>query len=75
MGLIRIWIRNVLARNVVIFGIDNSSPSLSDNCRNNFLILGEGPTSDYNGSFGSPEKKSLVLILVKETKKILLNIG
>ena len=75
MGLNRIWIRNVLARNVVIFGIDNSSSSLSDNCRNNFLILGEGPTSDNNGSFGSPEKKSLVLILVKETQKILLNIG
>ena len=28
-----------------------------DNRKNNFLILGEGPTYGINGSFGSPEKK------------------
>ena len=31
--------------------------SHSNNCNNNFLILGEGPTYGINGSFGSPEKK------------------
>ena len=32
------------ARNVIILGVDNSSSSHSDNCKNNFLVLGEGPT-------------------------------
>ena len=46
-----------LARNVIIFGLDNSSSSNSDNRKNNFLILGEGPTFGINRIFGSPEKK------------------
>ena len=53
---------NDFARNVIIFGVDNSSSSHSDNCKNNFLILGEGPTLealDY-------QRKSLVLILLKQ---------
>ena len=29
---------------------------------------GEGPTFGINGKFGSPDKKNLVLILVKETQ-------
>ena len=33
--------------------------------KNNFLILGLGPTFGINGSFGSPEKK-LVLLLLKQ---------
>ena len=48
---------NDFARNVIIFGVDNSSSSHSENRTNNFLILGEGPTYGVNGSFGSPEKK------------------
>ena len=48
---------NDFARNVIIFGVDNSSSSHSDNRKNNFLILGEGPAYGINGSFGSPEKK------------------
>ena len=43
---------NDFARNVVIFGVDDSSSSRSDNRKNNFLILG-----DINDSFGSLEKK------------------
>ena len=42
---------NDTARNVTIFGIDNCSSSHADNCRNDFLILGEGPTFGINGSF------------------------
>ena len=38
-------------------GVDNSSSSHDDNCKNNFLTLGEEPTSDINASFTSPEKK------------------
>ena len=47
---------NDFARNVVIFGVDSSS-SHSDNCKNNFLILGKSPTFGINRSFGSTEKK------------------
>ena len=47
---------NDFARNIIIFGVDNSSSSYFDNRRNNFLKLGEGPTYIINGSFGSPEK-------------------
>ena len=45
------------ARNVIIFGVDSSSPSHTDNLKNDFLILGEGNTFGINGSFGAPEKK------------------
>ena len=58
---------NDYARNVIIFGSDNSSLSHADNLKNNFLLLGEGDTFRINGSFGAPEK-SLVLILVKQTQ-------
>ena len=42
------------ARNIVIFGADNSSSSHCDNRKNNFLILGGAATYGINGSFGSP---------------------
>ena len=59
--------RNGTARNVIIFGIDNSSSSNAGNLKNNFLILGLGPTFGINKSFGSLEKK----ISINFTKKIL----
>ena len=55
---------NSIARNVVIFGVDNSSSSHADNHKNKFLVLSESPTFGINEKFGSPEK-NLVLILVK----------
>ena len=48
---------NDFARNVIIFDVHNSSLSHADNCKNNFLVLGEGPNYGINGSFGLPEKK------------------
>ena len=45
------------ARKVVIFRVDDSLSSHSDNLKNDFLVLGEGKTSGINGSFGAPEKK------------------
>ena len=30
---------NAFARNAMIFGVDNSSSSYPDNCKNNFLVL------------------------------------
>ena len=44
-------------RNVIIFGVDNSSSSHTDNLKNDFLILDERDTFGINGSFGAPEKK------------------
>ena len=37
------------------FGVDNSSSSHTDNCKNNYL-LGEGPADDINGSVGAAEE-------------------
>ena len=47
---------NDFARNVIIFGVDNSLSCHSNNRQNNFLKLGEAPTYRTNGSFGSSEK-------------------
>ena len=47
---------NGTARNVTVFGVDNSSSSHVDNHKNNFLILVLGSTYGINGSFGSPQK-------------------
>ena len=53
------------ARNVIIFGDDNSSSFHLDNPQNNFLVLGKKPTEGINGSVGAAEKK-LVLTLVEQ---------
>ena len=47
---------NNTARNVTIFGVDNSSWSHADNRKNNFSVLGEGIIGII-GSFGSPKKR------------------
>ena len=56
------------ARNVIIFGVDNASSSHSDNRKNIFLILGEGPNFRINGSFGSREKKFIINFNKASTK-------
>ena len=40
-----------------MFSADNSSSSHSDNRKNNFVILGEGPAFGIHGKFASSEKK------------------
>ena len=57
---------NDFARNVITFGADTSSSSHSENRKNNFSMLGEGPTYGINGNFGS-ERKSLILTIIKQT--------
>ena len=42
---------------LIIFDVDNSSSFHSDNRKNNFLVLGEGPSFGINGSFRLPEKR------------------
>ena len=52
------------ARNVLIFGVDNSSSTHIDNPKNNFLVLGEGLTEGINGSFGTAEKRLVSTLLM-----------
>ena len=47
---------NDFARNVAIFGVDNSTSSHDDNRKNNFFWLGEEVTDGNNGSVGTAEK-------------------
>ena len=53
------------ARDVIIFGADNSSSFHSGNWENNILVLGEGPTYDITKALRH-QYKSLVLDLVKQ---------
>ena len=48
---------NDSTRNVVIFGVDNTSSSHADNQKVNFLELGEGSTDGINNSVDIAEKK------------------
>ena len=59
---------NDTARNVLIFGVDNRSSSYVENRKNNFLVLGEGPTFRINGSFVSPEKNVSINFSKANTK-------
>ena len=60
---------NDFARNVVIFGVDNSSSSHTDNQKNNFLVLDEGLTdgTGLSDSTGAAEKK---LTLLKQRQNL-----
>ena len=60
-------------RNVIIFGVDNSSSSYVGNLKSNFLILAKGTTFGINGNFGSPEKK-LRINFTKATTKFCLSL-
>ena len=48
---------NDFARNAVIFDVDNSLSSHTDNQKNNFLVLGEVPTGGITDSIGASKKK------------------
>ena len=47
---------NGFARYIVIFGVNITSSSYTDNQKNGFLVLGEGPTEGINDSVGAAEK-------------------
>ena len=57
----------------VFFDVDNSSSSHVDNCKNNFFVLGEGPTDDINGTIGTAEKKIGINFSKKKEKILLYN--
>ena len=48
---------NYHARNVIIFGVDNSSSFHTDNHKNNSLVLGKGPSNNVSNSGGTTQKK------------------
>ena len=48
---------NELARNILIFGVENSSSSHTDNWKHNLLVLGEGPADGVNDGTGAAEKQ------------------
>ena len=62
-----------LAKDVIVFGVDNSSSSHTDNLKNNFLILGEDPSFGINGRFGASEKK-IDIIFSRAKKKFCLSL-
>ena len=49
---------NDFVRNIVIFGVDNSSSSNTNNQNNNFLVSSEGPKNVINDSTGAAGKNS-----------------
>ena len=63
-------LNNDSARNVIVFGVDNSSWSHTDNQKNVFLLLGKGTTFSINEHFGSPEKK-FNINLVKQRRNFI----
>ena len=52
----------------IIFSVDNSSLSLDDNLKNDFLLLHERDPFGINGSFGAPEKKGSINFSKANTK-------
>ena len=48
---------NGFARNIIVFGVDYSSSSHTDNRKNKFLVLGKGLTDNIDGSVCTKEKK------------------
>ena len=59
---------NGFDRNVIIFVVDNSLSSHSDNLKNNFLVLAEGPTDNIDGSNNIAEKMLSINFSKAKTK-------
>ena len=62
------WTSNDFAKNVIHFGVDNSSSSHTNNRINNILMLGKGPTYGINESVGSSEEKFSINFSKANTK-------
>ena len=59
---------NDFAKNVVIFGIDNSSSSHTDNRKNNFRVPGKGPPDDIDDIVGAGGNKYAINLTKAKTK-------
>ena len=58
---------NDFARNAIIFGVDSSSSSHTDNRKNNFLVLDKGPTDDSNDSIDAADKRFCIIFSKAKT--------
>ena len=56
------------ATNALIFGVDNSPSPHIDNCKNKFLVLGEGSTNGTNDKVVTVEKRFNIYISNPKTK-------
>ena len=57
---------NEFIKNVIIFGVDNSSSSHKDNHQNGFLVLGEGPAEqNFSIYFSKPKTKFCLKQIIK----------
>ena len=61
------------AGNVIIFGVHNSLSSHTDNRRDNFLLLGEGPTYGINKALVH-QRKTFIINLSKAKAKFCLGL-
>ena len=59
------------AGNIVSFGLDNTLSSYTDNQKNDFLVLGGGPTKGINDNIGAAEKKISINVSKANTKLFL----
>ena len=59
---------NGFGRNVVIFGIDNTSSSHTDNQKNKFLVIGGGTTKSLDYSISTVEKEISINFSKSNTK-------
>ena len=59
---------NNFARNVIIFSVDNSSSSHTDNRKNDVLVLGEGTSNEINGSISASEQIFSINFSIAKTK-------
>ena len=59
---------NDIVRNFIFFCIDNSLLSHAGNRKNNFFLLGDGPTFGINGRFSSSQKKISINFSKASTK-------
>ena len=66
---------NELARNSVIFVVDNTSSSHTGNPKNNFLLLGEGLIDGINDSIDAAEWKFSINFSTAKTKRIWISIA
>ena len=65
---------NETARNVIIFGVGNSSSPHSDNRNKILLVLRQGRTFGINRGFGSPKKKFSIKSFSKTSTIFCLNL-
>ena len=60
--------KNDIAKNVIIFGVENISSSRADKCKNNFLVQVKIQLSELMKDLVH-QREGLVLILIKKTQK------